>query len=116
MSDTFNVLEAGIQALFPHVKAMRISASMELGAIPEWDGVAAAGLQAFIALRFGVHIPGAHLREGTTIGELIGYIRRTGAPGESCAAAAGARAAGRSRMPASQVEAQTPEPTISKRS
>jgi hypothetical protein len=116
MPDTIRVLESGIQALFPHVKAMRISASMELGAIPEWDGVAAAGLQAFIALRFGVNIPEAYLRDGTTIGDLLGYIRGTGAPGQSCAAAAGAHAAGRSTMPAPQIEAQAQEPTTSKRS
>jgi hypothetical protein len=72
---TMKTLEAGIQAIFPHVKAMRITPAMELGAIPEWDASAAAVLRAFIALRFGVDLPGAYLDEATTVGEILAFLR-----------------------------------------
>jgi hypothetical protein len=116
MPDDIKVLEAAIQSLFPHVKAMRISPAMELGAIPEWDAAAADGLQAFIALRLGVTVPGAYLREGTTIGDLLDFIRGTGAPGEPRSAAAGAHPAGPPEMGAPDGGPESPEPTTPMRS
>jgi hypothetical protein len=83
MLHTMKTLEAGIQAIFPHVKAMRITPAMELGAIPEWDASAAAVLRAFIALRFGVDLPGAYLDEATTVGEILAFLRGGATPGIS---------------------------------
>ncbi len=74
MAETFKKLKAGIEDIFPEVEGIELNPETRLGAIPDFDSMAAVNLQTFISETFNVAIPLDLLGEDTTIRDIITLI------------------------------------------
>ncbi len=74
MAEIFKKLKAGIEDIFPEVEGIELNLETRLGAIPDFDSMAAVNLQTFISETFNVAIPLDLFGEDTTIRDIITLI------------------------------------------
>ncbi|SPF34915.1 putative Acyl carrier protein [Syntrophobacter sp. SbD1] len=76
MSEVLAVIREGIPELFPGAIGFEIATDTLLNDIPEWDSMTSVNFKVFLEETFGVTIPDDLLEGGSTIGEVITFIRR----------------------------------------
>jgi len=76
MSEVLAVIREGIPELFPGAIGFEIATETLLNDIPEWDSMTSVNFKVFLEETFGVTIPDDLLEGGSTIGEVITFIRR----------------------------------------
>jgi acyl carrier protein len=76
MSEVLAVIREGIPELFPGAMGFEIATDTLLNDIPEWDSMTSVNFKVFLEETFGVTIPDDLLEGGSTIGEVITFIRR----------------------------------------
>ena len=76
MSEVLAVIREGIPQLFPDALGFRVEPDTLLSDIPEWDSMSSVNFKVFLEETFGVNIPDDLLEGGSTIGEVITFIRR----------------------------------------
>jgi len=69
-------IREGIPELFPGALGFNIEPDTLLNDIPEWDSMTSVNFKVFLEETFGVSIPDDLLEGGSTIGEVISFIRR----------------------------------------
>ncbi len=75
MSEVLSTIREGIPDLFPGAEGSEIEPDTLLNTIPEWDSMSCVNFKVFLEERFGVNIPDELLEGGSTIGEVISFIR-----------------------------------------
>lgn len=76
MSEVLSAIREGIPELFPGAIGFDVSPDTLLNHIPEWDSMSSVNFKVFLEETFGVKIPDDLLEGGSTIGEVISFIRR----------------------------------------
>ena len=76
MSEVLSTIREGIPDLFPGAVGFSIDPDTMLNHIPEWDSMSSVNFKVFLEETFGVKIPDDLLEGGSTIGEVINFIRR----------------------------------------
>ncbi len=76
MSEVLSAIREGIPDLFPGAVGFAIEPDTLLNHIPEWDSMSSVNFKVFLEETFGVKIPDDLLEGGSTIGEVINFIRR----------------------------------------
>jgi len=76
MSEVLAAIREGIPELFPGAMGFEIATETLLNDIPEWDSMTSVNFKVFLEETFGVTIPDDLLEGGSTIGEVITFIRR----------------------------------------
>lgn len=76
MQEVFFKIKEGIPELFPGAIGFEIAPETPLNHIPEWDSMSSVNFKVFLEESFGVRIPDDLLEGGSTIGEVITFIRR----------------------------------------
>jgi len=76
MSEVLAAIREGIPELFPDASGFRIEMDTSLSDIPQWDSMSSVNFKVFLEETFGVTIPEDLLEGGSTIGEVITFIRR----------------------------------------
>jgi len=69
-------IREGIPELFPEAMGFEIVPDTLLNDIPEWDSMTSVNFKVFLEETFRVSIPDDLLEGGSTIGEVIAFIRR----------------------------------------
>lgn len=76
MQEVLLKIKEGIPELFPGADGFEIVPDTLLNHIPEWDSMSSVNFKVFLEETFGVKIPDDLLEGGSTIGEVISFIRR----------------------------------------
>ena len=76
MLEVLATIREGIPELFPGALGFNIEPDTLLNDIPEWDSMTSVNFKVFLEETFGVSIPDDLLEGGSTIGEVISFIRR----------------------------------------
>jgi acyl carrier protein len=76
MSEVLSAIREGIPDLFPGAVGFNVDPETLLNHIPEWDSMSSVNFKIFLEETFGVKIPDDLLEGGSTIGEVINFIRR----------------------------------------
>ena len=76
MSEVLATIREGIPELFPGAIGFEIGPETLLNDIPEWDSMTSVNFKVFLEETFGVIIPDDLLEGGSTVGEVITFIRR----------------------------------------
>jgi acyl carrier protein len=76
LSELLATIREGIPDLFPGALGFKIEPDTLLNDIPEWDSMTSVNFKVFLEETFGVSIPDDLLEGGSTIGEVIAFIRR----------------------------------------
>lgn len=76
MSEVLSTIREGIPDLFPGAVGFSIDPDTMLNHIPEWDSMSSVNFKVFLEETFGVKVPDDLLEGGSTIGEVINFIRR----------------------------------------
>ncbi len=76
MLEALATIREGIPELFPGAMGFNIAQDTLLSDIPEWDSMTSVNFKVFLEETFGVVIPDDLLEGGSTIGEVITFIRR----------------------------------------
>ena len=76
MLEVLATIREGIPELFPGAMGFEIAPDTPLNDIPEWDSMTSVNFKVFLEETFGVSIPDDLLEGGSTIGEVIAFIRR----------------------------------------
>jgi len=76
MLEILSTIREGIPELFPGAYGFEIEPDTLLNQIPEWDSMSSVNFKVFLEEKFGVKIPDDLLEGGSTIGEVISFIRR----------------------------------------
>ena len=76
MLEVLATIREGIPELFPGALGFDIVPDTLLNDIPEWDSMTSVNFKVFLEETFGVSIPDDLLEGGSTIGEVITFIRR----------------------------------------
>ena len=76
MLEVLTTIRNGIPELFPGAMGFPIEPETLLNDIPEWDSMTSVNFKVFLEETFGVSIPDDLLEGGSTIGEVIAFIRR----------------------------------------
>lgn len=76
MSEVLSMIREGIPELFPGAVGYDIGPDTLLNHIPEWDSMSSVNFKVYLEETFGVKIPDDLLEGGSTIGEVINFIRR----------------------------------------
>jgi len=76
MLEVLATIREGIPELFPGALGFEIVPDTLLNDIPEWDSMTSVNFKVFLEETFGIAIPDDLLEGGTTIGEVISFIRR----------------------------------------
>jgi len=74
MEEMLRRIVSGIEELFPEATGKNITSETRLGAIPDWDSMAAVNFQAFLEQAFQTAVPVDMLRDETTIAEVISFL------------------------------------------
>jgi acyl carrier protein len=75
-SEVLAVIREGIPEIFPDAVGFAIEWDTLLSDIPEWDSMSSVNFKVFLEETFGVTIPDELLEGGSTIGEVVTFIRR----------------------------------------
>ena len=76
MNEIMEKIKYGILDLFPEIGKVPITAEMCLGAIPNYDSMAAVNLQTFLEENFPLKVSLDILTAEMPLGELVAYIGR----------------------------------------
>ncbi len=76
MSEVLSAIRESIPDLFPGAIGFEIGPDTLLNHIPEWDSMSSVNFKVFLEETFGVKISDDLLEGGSTIGEVINFIRR----------------------------------------
>ena len=76
MSEVLSAIREGIPDLFPGAVGFEIGPDTLLNHIPEWDSMSSVNFKVFLEETFGVKISDDLLEGGSTLGEVISFIRR----------------------------------------
>ncbi len=76
MLEVLSKIREGVPELFPGAMGFPIEPDTLLNHIPEWDSMSSVNFKVFLEETFGVKIPDDLLEGGSTIGEVITFIRR----------------------------------------
>jgi len=76
MNEIMEKIKYGILDLFPEIGKAPITAGMCLGAIPNYDSMAAVNLQTFLEENFPLKVSLDILTAEMPLGELVAYIGR----------------------------------------
>jgi acyl carrier protein len=76
MLEALQTIREGIPGLFPDAMGFPIEPETPLNHIPEWDSMSSVNFKVFLEETFGVKIPDDLLEGGSTISEVINFIRR----------------------------------------
>ena len=76
MNEVMEKIKCGILDLFPEIGKVPITAEMCLGAIPNYDSMAAVNLQTFLEESFPLKVSLDMLTAEMPLGELVAYIGR----------------------------------------
>ena len=76
MLEVLATIREGIPELFPGAMGFEILPDTLLNDIPEWDSMTSVNFKVFLEEAFGISIPDDLLEGGSTIGEVIAFIRR----------------------------------------
>jgi acyl carrier protein len=76
MNEVMEKIKYGILDLFPEIGKAPITAEMCLGAIPNYDSMAAVNLQTFLEENFPLKVSLDILTAEMPLGELVAYIGR----------------------------------------
>ena len=76
MNEIMEKIKYGILDLFPEIGRVPITAEMCLGAIPNYDSMAAVNLQTFLEENFPLKVSLDMLTAEMPLGELVSYIGR----------------------------------------
>jgi acyl carrier protein len=76
MNEVMEKIKYGILDLFPEIGKAPITAQMCLGAIPNYDSMAAVNLQTFLEENFPLKVSLDILTAEMPLGELVAYIGR----------------------------------------
>ncbi len=76
MSEVLAAIREGIPDLFPGAVGFEIGPDTLLNHIPEWDSMSSVNFKVFLEETFGVKITDDLLEGGSTIGEVMSFIRR----------------------------------------
>ena len=76
MLEVLATIREGIPELFPGAMGFEIVPDTLLNDIPEWDSMTSVNFKVFLEETFGVSIPDDLLEGGSTIAEVIAFIRR----------------------------------------
>ncbi|MGO9019700.1 MAG: acyl carrier protein [Syntrophobacteraceae bacterium] len=76
MLEALTTIREGIPELFPGALGFTMEPDTLLNDIPEWDSMTSVNFKVFLEETFGVRIPDDLLEGGTTLGEVISFIRR----------------------------------------
>jgi acyl carrier protein len=76
MNEIMEKIKYGIQDLFPEIGKVPITPEMCLGAIPNYDSMAAVNLQTFLEENFPLKVSLDMLTAEMPLGELVAYIAR----------------------------------------
>jgi len=77
MLEVLATIREGIPELFPGAMGFEIVPDTLLNDIPEWDSMTSVNFKVFLEETFGITIPDDLLEGGSTIGEVIAFIRRS---------------------------------------
>jgi acyl carrier protein len=69
-------LLAALQTIREGIPELEVQPDTPLSDIPEWDSMTSVNFKVFLEEAFGVSIPDELLEGGSTIGEVISFIRR----------------------------------------
>lgn len=76
MNEIMEKIKYGILDLFPEIGRVPITPEMCLGAIPNYDSMAAVNLQTFLEENFPLKVSLDMLTAEMPLGELVAYIGR----------------------------------------
>jgi len=76
MNEIMEKIKYGILDLFPEIGRVPITVEMCLGAIPNYDSMAAVNLQTFLEENFPLKVSLDMLTAEMPLGELVAYIGR----------------------------------------
>lgn len=76
MLEVLTTIRDGIPQLFPGAAGFEVQSDTLLNDIPEWDSMTSVNFKVFLEETFGITIPDDLLEGGSTIGEIITFIRR----------------------------------------
>jgi acyl carrier protein len=76
MNEIMEKIKYGILDLFPEIGKVPITGEMCLGAIPNYDSMAAVNLQTFLEESFPLKVSLDMLSAEMPLGELVAYIGR----------------------------------------
>jgi acyl carrier protein len=76
MLEVLSAIKEGIPELFPGAVGFDVEPDTLLNHIPEWDSMSSVNFKVFLEETFGVKIPDDLLEGGSTVGEVINFIRR----------------------------------------
>jgi len=75
MLEVLQTIREGIPGLFPDAMGFPIEPETPLNHIPEWDSMSSVNFKVFLEETFRVKIPDDLLEGGSTISEVISFIR-----------------------------------------
>lgn len=76
MQEILGKIRDGLPEIFPGAAGFEISPETLLNHIPEWDSMSSVNFKVFLEETFGVKIPDDLLEGGSSLGEVITFIRR----------------------------------------
>ena len=76
MLEVLQTIREGIPDIFPDAMGFPIEPETPLNFIPEWDSMSSVNFKVFLEETFGVKIPDDLLEGGSTMGEVISFIRK----------------------------------------
>ncbi len=76
MLEVLATIREGIPDIFPDAMGFPIEPETPLNHIPEWDSMSSVNFKVFLEETFGVKIPDDLLEGGSTVGDVISFIRR----------------------------------------
>ena len=77
MESALITIKEGIYEIFPSASGFEIVKDTLLNHIPDWDSMSSVNFKVFLEETFSVPIPDDLLEGGTTIAEVIAYIRKS---------------------------------------
>jgi len=75
MQSMMERIREGIQDMFPAAIGAEITTEMALKQIPDWDSMSSVNFKVFLEENFGAQVPDELLEGGSTLREIIRFIR-----------------------------------------
>lgn len=77
MQEILLKIREGIQEIFPAASSVEVIPDTLLNHIPDWDSMSSVNFKVFLEEAFSTFIPDDLLEGGSTIGEIIAFIRKS---------------------------------------
>ncbi len=76
MEEVLVKIKEGIYELFPSAMGFEVIPDTLLNHIPDWDSMSSVNFKVYLEETFGVMVPEDLLEGGSSIGEIIAFIRK----------------------------------------